>query len=158
MGNPCWWAGKGFHRTTLGLKLCSSCAPGVPDFTEIRFVQSSVPTCCSPRWCSCVCLFLCVHTWLRFCLLGIFSIFKTPHITSSKEAKSLTLNWRKGSLLPLYFVQKCIFNNTSGVKMLWAGFLHLWNAWFWNYQNILGDGNWGFLPSHVTRMFWQMPP
>lgn len=87
----------------------------------------------SSWWEVCV-LFICVHTWVCFCFLCIFNIFRTPCMTGRNEAKNLTLNSRKGSLLPLYLVQKYLFSNTSGVKMLWAAVCHLWNACFWNYR------------------------
>lgn len=73
----------------------------------------------------CVCLFICVHTRVCFCFSCIFNIFRTPHMTGRNEARNLTLNSRKGSLLPLCFVQKYIFSNASGVKMLRADVFHL---------------------------------
>lgn len=104
----------------------------------------------------CACSSLYTHGFVYF--LCIFNIFRTPHMTGINEAKNLTLNSRKGSLLPLPFVQKYLFSNTSGVKMLWADVFHLWNAKFWNYPKIHGatSRNWGFLPADVSRMFWQM--
>lgn len=43
---------------------------------------------------------------------------KHLHMTSRNEAKNLTLNSRKGNLLPLYFLQNYKFSNAYGVKML----------------------------------------
>lgn len=85
---------------------------------------------------------LCAHMGL-FLFLLYFNAFRTPRMTGRNEAKNLTLNSRKGSLLPLDFVQKSLFSNTSG-----ADVCHLWNACFWNYQSTQGatSRNWGFHP------------
>lgn len=139
--------------------MCSSCAPEISLF-YLNGVYSVLwyPNAAPPIDGSCVCMLICVHTWVCFCCLCMFNIFRTLHMTGRKEAKNLTLNSRKSSLLPLHFVQKYLFRNTSGVKMLWVDVFHLWNAKFWNYQKIHGatSRNWGFLPANVSRMFWQI--
>lgn len=117
MGNPCWWASKDCPSTFVLVyhtwdkdvqQLCSRSL-----FSYLNGVYSVLwyPNAALLLAGRSVCLFICVYTWVCFCFLCISNIFRTPHMTGRNEAKNLTLNSRKGSLLPLYLVQKYLFSN-----------------------------------------------
>lgn len=149
MSNPHWWARSCFLArtspahlclfTTLGIKMCNSCAPEV-SFFNLNGVYSMLwyPSAALLIDWRCVCLFICVHTWICSCFSCIFNIFRTPLVTGRNEARNLILNSRKGSILSLCFMQKYIFSNASGVKMLGADVFHLWNVVFGIARNIHG--------------------